>query len=86
MQRRIAAPEYRRHRAFGIAHVAGGIVWAAAGIVCLSDAAYGWATLFLVIGTRAPARRKTVVYGRSADGRIARTTLPAPERDERPDC
>ncbi len=45
----IAPPEYRHLLAFGIARVAGGIVAAAAGIVCLSYAARGWAAFFLVI-------------------------------------
>ena len=49
MQRVIAPPEYRHLRAFGITRIAGGIVAAAAGIVCLSYAAYGWAAFFLVI-------------------------------------
>jgi len=49
MQRLIAPPEYRHLRAFGITRIAGGIVAAAAGIVCLSYAAYGWAAFFLVI-------------------------------------
>jgi uncharacterized membrane protein HdeD (DUF308 family) len=50
MQRLIAPPEYRHLRAFGITRVAGGCVAAAAGIVCLSYAAYGWAAFFLVVG------------------------------------
>ena len=50
MQRLIAPPEYRHLRAFGITRVAGGIVAAAAGSVCLSYAAYGWAAFFLAIG------------------------------------
>ena len=49
MQRLIAPPEYRHLRAFGVTHIAGGIVAAAAGIVCLSYAAHGWAAFFLVI-------------------------------------
>jgi hypothetical protein len=49
MQRLIAPTEYRHLRAFGVTRVAGGIVAAAAGIVCLSYAAYGWAAFFLVI-------------------------------------
>jgi len=50
MQRLIAPPEYRHLRAFAITHVAGGVVAAAAGIVCLSYAAYGWAAFFLAVG------------------------------------
>lgn len=49
LQRLIAPPEYRHLLAFGIARVAGGIVAAAAGIVCLSYAAYGWAAFFLLV-------------------------------------
>jgi len=49
MQRLIAPPEYRHLRAFGATRLAGGIVAAAAGIVCLSYAAYGWAAFFLVV-------------------------------------
>jgi hypothetical protein len=49
MQRLIAPPEYGHLRAFGVTRIAGGIVAAAAGIVCLSYAAYGWAGFFLVI-------------------------------------
>ena len=49
MQRLIAPPEYRHLRAFGVTRIAGGIVAAAAGIVCLSYEAYGWAAFFLVI-------------------------------------
>jgi len=50
MQRLIAPPEYRHLRAFGVTRIAGGIVAAAAGIVCLSYGAYGWAAFFLVVG------------------------------------
>jgi len=49
MQRLIAPYEYRHLRAFGVTRVAGGCVAAAAGIVCLSYSAYGWAAFFLVI-------------------------------------
>ena len=49
MQRLIAPPEYRHLRAFGVTRIAGGIVAAAAGIVCLSYGAYGWAAFFLVV-------------------------------------
>jgi len=49
MQRLIAPPEYRHLRAFAVTRIAGGIVAAAAGIVCLSYEAYGWAAFFLVI-------------------------------------
>jgi hypothetical protein len=51
MQRLIARGEYRHHlSALGIGRVGGGIVAAAAGMVCLSYAAYGWAAFFLVVG------------------------------------
>jgi hypothetical protein len=49
LQRLIPPPEYRHLRAFGITRIAGAVVAAAAGSVCLSYAAYGWAALFLVI-------------------------------------
>ncbi len=48
MQRLIAPPEYRHLRAFAVTRSSGGIVAAAAGIVCLSYAAYGWAAFFVV--------------------------------------
>ena len=50
MRRLIAPWEYRHLPTFGIAHLAGGIVAAAAGIVCLSYTAYGWAAFFLLVG------------------------------------
>ena len=50
MQRLVAPPEYRHLRAVGVTRLAGGIVAAAAGIVCLSYGAYGWAAFFLVVG------------------------------------
>jgi uncharacterized membrane protein HdeD (DUF308 family) len=50
MQRLIAPWEYRHLRAFGVTRVAGGTVAAAAGVVCLSYVAYGWAAFFLVVG------------------------------------
>jgi len=49
IERLIAPPEYRHLRAFGITRIAAGIVAAAAGAVCLSYAAYGWAAFFLVV-------------------------------------
>jgi hypothetical protein len=49
MQRLIAPWEYRHLRAFGITRLAGGVVAAAAGVVCLLFAAYAWAAFFLVI-------------------------------------
>ena len=41
---------YRHPRFFGIGHVVGGSVAAAAGLICLSYGVYGFAALFLVIG------------------------------------
>lgn len=49
MQRLIWPWEYRHLRAFGVTRIAGGMVAAAAGIVCLSYVAYGWAAFFLII-------------------------------------
>jgi hypothetical protein len=49
MRRLIAPPEYRHLRAFGVTRIAGGVVAAAAGVVCLAYEAYGWAAFFLVI-------------------------------------
>jgi hypothetical protein len=40
---------YRHPRFFGIGHIAGGSVAAAAGVICLSYSVYGWAAFFLVI-------------------------------------
>ena len=50
MQRLIHPWAYRHLRVFGFAHVAGGSVAAAAGVVCLSYGVYGWAAFFLVLG------------------------------------
>jgi len=41
---------YRHLRFYGIAHIAGGSVGAAAGLICLSYGVYGWAAFFLAIG------------------------------------
>ena len=49
LQRLIVPWEYRHLRVFGVMRIAGGIVAATAGVVCLSYAAYGWAAFFLVI-------------------------------------
>ena len=49
MQRLIAPYEYRHLRGFGVTHIAGGSVAAAAGVVCLSYGVYGWAAFFLVL-------------------------------------
>ena len=49
LHRLIAPWEYRHLRFVGVVRIVGGIVAAAAGFICLSYAAYGWAALFLVI-------------------------------------
>ncbi len=41
---------YRHLRAFGVTRIVGGFVAVAAGVVCLSYAAYGWAVFFLIVG------------------------------------
>jgi hypothetical protein len=50
MHRLINPIAYRHLRVFGVAHIAGGSVAAAAGLVCLSYGVYGWAAFFLVLG------------------------------------
>ena len=49
LQRLINPIEYRHIRAFGVTRIAGGIVAAAAGVICLSYGVYGWAAFFLVV-------------------------------------
>jgi len=49
MRRLIARWEYRHLRGFGTVRIAGGIVAAAAGLICLSYAVYGWAAFFLAL-------------------------------------
>jgi hypothetical protein len=41
---------YRHLRFYGVGHVAGGSVAAAAGLTCLPYGVYGWATFLLVLG------------------------------------
>jgi hypothetical protein len=41
--------EYRHLRFYGVGHIAGGSVQAAAGLICLSYGVYGWAAFFLVL-------------------------------------
>jgi hypothetical protein len=41
---------YRHLRAFGVIHIAGGCLAAAAGFVCLAYGVYGWAAFFLALG------------------------------------
>jgi len=49
--RRLLAPfEYRHVRVFGVTRIVGGVVAAAAGVVCLSYAVYGWAAVVVVVG------------------------------------
>jgi hypothetical protein len=40
---------YRHLRFYGVGHIAGGSIQAAAGLICLAYGAYGWAAFFLVI-------------------------------------
>jgi len=49
LQRLIHPWAYRHLHTFGIMHIAGGSVAAAAGLICLSYGVYGWAAFFLVI-------------------------------------
>jgi hypothetical protein len=49
MQRLINPIAYRHLRLFGGAHITGGSVATAAGVVCLSYGAYAWAAFFLVV-------------------------------------
>jgi hypothetical protein len=49
MRRLIRPLAYRHLRGFGLAHIAGGSVQAAAGLVCLSYSLPAWAAFFLVI-------------------------------------
>jgi hypothetical protein len=49
MQRLINPWEYRHIGAFGVIHVAGGIIEVTAGAICLSYRAYGWTAFFLAI-------------------------------------
>jgi len=49
MQRLINPIAYRHLRFFATAHMAGGAIQAAAGLICLSYGVYGWAAFFLLI-------------------------------------
>ena len=49
MERLIDPIAYRHLRVFGVMHIAGGGVAAAAGVVCLSYGVHGWAAFFLVL-------------------------------------
>ena len=50
MRRLINPWVYRHPRVFGIMHIAGGSLAAAAGLICLGYGVYGWAGFFLVNG------------------------------------
>jgi len=49
MRRLINPVAYRHLRGFGVTHIAGSSVQAAAGVICLAYGVYGWAAFFLVI-------------------------------------
>jgi hypothetical protein len=49
MRRLINPFVYRHPRVFGLMHIAGGSLAAAAGLICLGYGVYGWAGFFLVI-------------------------------------
>ena len=49
LQRLINPVVYRHLRGFGVAHIAGGSVQAAAGVICLAYGVRGWAAFFLVL-------------------------------------
>jgi hypothetical protein len=49
MRRLIHPVAYRHLRGCGVAHITGGSVQAAAGLICLSYRVYGWAAFFLVL-------------------------------------
>jgi hypothetical protein len=55
LQRLISPWEYRHLRAFGLIRIAGGFCAAAAGVICLTYAGYGWAAFFLTVGVLALA-------------------------------
>ncbi len=50
MQRLINPWAYRHLRAFAVTRIAGGLLAATAGVICLAYAAYGWAAFFLAVG------------------------------------
>jgi hypothetical protein len=49
LQRLIPPWAYRHLRFYGVGHIAGGSVAAAAGLICLSYSVYGWAAFFLLL-------------------------------------
>jgi hypothetical protein len=70
LQRLINPIEYRHLRAFGVTRIAGGSIAAAAGLICLSYGAYGWAAFFLVIAALNLAGGSWyITIARSAPGR-----------------
>ena len=50
MARLLAPYEFRHLRLFAFTRIVGGIVAAAAGLICVSYSVYGWAAFFLIIG------------------------------------
>jgi hypothetical protein len=50
MQRLISPWAYRHLLVFGVTHIVGGSVAAAAGVVCLAYSVCRWAAFFLVLG------------------------------------
>jgi hypothetical protein len=69
--------EYRHLRFFGVGRIAGGIVAATAGVICLSYGVYAWAAFFLVIA----ARTSRVAPGTSI---TLAPDLPKPEPGQTP--
>ena len=51
LQRLIHPWEYRRLHFYGVARIASACAAAAAGFICLSYSAYGWAIFFLVVAS-----------------------------------
>jgi hypothetical protein len=71
MQRLIPPPEYRHLRVFGITRIAGALVAAGAGGVCLWSGTYGWAAFFLVVAAldiAAGGWELTIARSREAEG------------------
>lgn len=55
IQRVIPPLVYRHLRVCGVADIAGGVIAAVAGFICLAYGGYGWGALFLVGATLALA-------------------------------
>ena len=49
LQRLIHPWEYRNLHRLGVTRIAGGIIAAIAGLICLSYGVYGWAAFFMVV-------------------------------------